>query len=223
MLTMSNNVGFRVQLEGSVGNALCLSCCGGESALLTHYHILPGNGFRGDVLIAPSLPGEVALLEVTPEHTWSVQQCGFVACDQSVDVCTRIQRLTRCAVAVQPQSRSQAFLTRCTRRRCCCAGEGFVILKCSGRGRLIVNSFGSICRYDVKAGEQRVVDNGALVAWSDHMQPIIKLAASGALTSLFSGEGFVCVFTGPGTVYVQTRAVSGLGYALAATGLKRMA
>ena len=95
MLTMSNNVDFSVKLEGSVGSAFCMSCCGGESAILSHYNILPGGGERGDVLIAPSLPGEVALLHVSTEHAWSVQQSGFVACDQSVNIGVNVQRLDR--------------------------------------------------------------------------------------------------------------------------------
>jgi uncharacterized protein (AIM24 family) len=47
------------------------------------------------------------------------------------------------------------------------------------------------------------VDNGHLVAWSCDYK--IEKAGGGGMTSLKTGEGLVCRFTGPGTVYVQTR------------------
>jgi uncharacterized protein (AIM24 family) len=39
------------------------------------------------------------------------------------------------------------------------------------------------------------------------MQYDIKLASQGIGSAVFSGEGFVCLFTGPGTIYVQTRSI----------------
>lgn len=49
-----------------------------------------------------------------------------------------------------------------------------------------------------------MVDNGHLVAWNTKY--ILERAASGGIISgLSSGEGLVCKFTGPGTVFIQTR------------------
>jgi uncharacterized protein (AIM24 family) len=47
------------------------------------------------------------------------------------------------------------------------------------------------------------VDNGHLVAWNTEYR--IEKAGGGAMTSMKTGEGMVCRFTGPGTVYIQTR------------------
>ena len=53
-------------------------------------------------------------------------------------------------------------------------------------------------------GEKYIVDNGHLVAWNTKY--ILERVASGGLISGFaSAEGLVCKFTGPGTVYMQTR------------------
>lgn len=53
-------------------------------------------------------------------------------------------------------------------------------------------------------GEKYVVDNGHLVAWN--VKYIMERVASGGIISgLSSGEGLVCKFTGPGTVFMQTR------------------
>jgi uncharacterized protein (AIM24 family) len=47
------------------------------------------------------------------------------------------------------------------------------------------------------------VDNGHLVAWNCDYR--IEKAGGGSMSSLKTGEGLVCRFTGPGSVYVQTR------------------
>jgi uncharacterized protein (AIM24 family) len=53
-------------------------------------------------------------------------------------------------------------------------------------------------------GERYIIDNGHLVAWN--CKYIMERVASGGIISgLSSGEGLVCKFTGPGTVYLQTR------------------
>lgn len=61
----------------------------------------------------------------------------------------------------------------------------------------------------------RKIDNGFLVAWSEHMNYTIGKASKSLASSFLSGEGFVCTFTGPGTIYVQTRSIIGLAGALA--------
>jgi uncharacterized protein (AIM24 family) len=53
-------------------------------------------------------------------------------------------------------------------------------------------------------GERYIVDNGHLVAWN--VKYIMERVASGGIISgLASAEGLVCKFTGPGTVFIQTR------------------
>jgi uncharacterized protein (AIM24 family) len=53
-------------------------------------------------------------------------------------------------------------------------------------------------------GERYIIDNGHLVAWN--CKYILERVASGGIISgVTSGEGLVCKFTGPGTVYMQTR------------------
>lgn len=53
-------------------------------------------------------------------------------------------------------------------------------------------------------GERYIIDNGHLVAWN--CKYILERVASGGIISgVTSGEGLVCKFTGPGTVFMQTR------------------
>lgn len=55
----------------------------------------------------------------------------------------------------------------------------------------------------LQQGQQHIVDNGHLVAWNCDYS--IEKAGGGSLDSLQTGEGLVCRFTGPGSVYIQTR------------------
>lgn len=57
----------------------------------------------------------------------------------------------------------------------------------------------------MQPGEQHVVDNGHLVAWN--MDYKIEKAGGGFMNARKTGEGLVCRFQGPGTVYIQTRNV----------------
>lgn len=53
-------------------------------------------------------------------------------------------------------------------------------------------------------GEKYIVDNGHLVAWNTKYV-MERVASGGIISGLASAEGLVCKFTGPGTVFIQTR------------------
>jgi uncharacterized protein (TIGR00266 family) len=188
MITLDHNVDITAQMEGSLGTALCLGCCSQESFFFSHFSLKPGLGDRGEVLLAPGAPGEIILLHLDGATPWAIQKGGFLACDQSVQIGVISQGIVKG----------------------CCSGLGFFIVQASGQGRLLLSSFGSIIRYDVAPGERRTIDNGFLVAWTSTMKYEVGKAASTYSASLFSGEGFVTHFTGPGTVFVQTRSIRGL-------------
>jgi uncharacterized protein (AIM24 family) len=53
-------------------------------------------------------------------------------------------------------------------------------------------------------GEKYIIDNGHLVAWNCKYV-LERVASGGIISGISSGEGLVCKFSGPGTVYMQTR------------------
>lgn len=53
-------------------------------------------------------------------------------------------------------------------------------------------------------GEKYIVDNGHLVAWNTKYV-LERVSSGGLISGIASGEGLVCKFTGPGTVFIQTR------------------
>ena len=71
------------------------------------------------------------------------------------------------------------------------------------RGLLAISSMGAAHRFDLGPGEELVVDNGHLLAWDEGMEYTMQ-KASGFVSSVTSGEGLVCKFRGPGTLYIHT-------------------
>lgn len=93
------------------------------------------------------------------------------------------------------------------------SGPGLILLKASGTGPLWITSFGALYKRELKAGQTLIVDTGHIVAFDDGMPYELRLAADAggggffrrSFTSAVSGEGFVCEFTGPGRIWIQTR------------------
>jgi len=81
------------------------------------------------------------------------------------------------------------------------SGEGFFINRISGVGILFVTSLGAIVQRNLKQGEQWIVDNGHLVAWN--CPYTIERSGGGLMSGMHAGEGLVCRFTGPGTIFIQ--------------------
>lgn len=92
------------------------------------------------------------------------------------------------------------------------SGEGLFVAKLQGNGVFFAQSIGAIIKRDLRPGEQWIVDNGHLVAWSaSYSMERINTAGGGFLSGHHTGEGMVCRFTGPGTVYIQSRNPESLG------------
>lgn len=194
MLSMSSGVDFDAKMAQGFLNACCLCCCAGESFFLSHFHLreeIPP-GTRADVLLAPPLPGDILMLRCEPGRPWLMQKGAFLACDFDVDIGVH----------------TQGF------RKGLFSGQGFFILKAQGSGLLLLASYGSIVKYELKEGEARKVDNGYLVAWPADMKYKIGKSSKSIRSSIFSGEGLACKFYGPGTLYIQTRALDSLARAL---------
>lgn len=194
MLSMSSGVDFDARMAQGFFNACCLCCCAGESFFLSHFYLrddVPA-GTRADVLLAPPLPGDILMLRCEPGKPWLMQKGAFLACDFDVDIGVH----------------TQGF------RKGLFSGQGFFILKAQGTGLLLLASYGSIVKYELKEGEARKVDNGYLVAWPADMKYKIGKSSKSIRSSIFSGEGLACKFYGPGTLYIQTRALDSLARAL---------
>ncbi len=180
MISMSATVDVEGKMEGGVLGGLARAFASGESFFFQE--LIASRG-PGKVLFGHALPGGIMDVELDGSYGLRVQKNGFLAATQDIQVDTKMQNLM------------QGLFS----------GEGFFILKISGKGTVFISSLGVIHPINLEAGEEVIIDNGHLVAWPDYMQYTIEKASKGWLSSLTSGEGLVCRFRGPGVVLIQTR------------------
>ena len=195
MLTASEDVDVFPSLGGGgVTQACCRSCCLDETFFFSTYKGKTPGGPASNVLLAPSLPGEIALLTVDETRKWRIGRGGFFAADDTVDL-----KVVRQTIA-----------------QGCCAGEGLFVMKARGHGRLLVNSYGGLVLYRLQDGDERVVENGQLVAWSANTPyKIVWTSRRGVVASCLSGQRLACKFEAPtdgspGYVLASTHSVERL-------------
>lgn len=156
----------------------------------------------GELLLAPSMLGDVIVLRITEDKEWKIGRDAFLASTDAVAHKYQAQGITKGVFS----------------------GEGIFIYKITGDGLLWIQSFGAIIKKDVscfsscdledylltgitlqlKEGEDYFIDNGHLVAWNCKYK-IERVASGGIMSNFSAGEGLACRFSGPGTVYLQTR------------------
>ncbi|KAK7427875.1 hypothetical protein QQZ08_005648 [Neonectria magnoliae] len=136
----------------------------------------------GELLLGPHMLGDITSLRLTGKETWSVGHDAYLASTQGVIKDSKRQALSKAMFS----------------------GEGLWVYKMSGTGLLWLSSFGAIIRKDLVDAEKYIVDNGHLIAWNTKYV-MERVASGGIISGLASAEGLVCKFTGPGTIYMQTR------------------
>lgn len=184
VVTFSGGVQVEGVMSGGFLGSVFRMIFGGESFFTTvvenKSHEQPG-----DVMMAAADPGGIELHRLAPQQDLLLMAGAYVASDANVTISTEMQT----------KLNNSLF-----------SGTGFFLLRASGRGTLAIAAYGSIHKYELKAGETRAVDNGHLVAWTASTQYRVGLANArgGIITSMKSGEGLMCHFQGPGTIYLQS-------------------
>ena len=155
----------------------------GESIFLNRY--LPVGG-SGSITFAASFPGTIRAVEITPDKPLIIQKSAFIAATAGVDLTVFFQKKT-----------GVGFF----------GGEGFIMQKLSGTGLAFIEIDGEAVDYDLRPGEQLVLDTGYLAAMDATCDMDIR-TVKGVKNALLGGEGFFhTVVTGPGHVVVQTMSV----------------
>ena len=156
------------------------SLFGGESFFTVVYSAKrPGQ----HLVLAPDHMGEILAVDVAGDDGMMVARGAFLACTPGLGF-------------VLHNAGLQGML----------ATRGLFFLRTEGSGELFINGYGGIVEEMLGEGERFVVDNRHVVAFSVGMAFESVVLAASLKDSLFSGEGFVVRFTGPGRVLYQTRA-----------------
>ena len=176
MVSMSNGVSIETEATGGFLSSISRKMFGGESFFQNTYQAPSGGG---EVTVAPPLPGD--LLQVSLDSRLMVQSGSYVASEMGVELDTE-------------WSGAKTFF----------ASEGLIMLRASGRGQLLVSSYGAIHDMELEAGQKHTVDSGHLVAFTEGIDFRVR-KVGGIKSTLFSGEGLVVDLTGPGRVLLQSR------------------
>lgn len=176
---MSPNIDIRTRTrERSILGSLKTSILGGQSLFVTDFASVGGSG---KVALVAAPIGDIIRLGVTPDKGYIIQKSAYLASTKDIDLDVRWEGFTRGLF-----------------------GQGLFMIRTTGMGELFINSFGAIDKHELAPGEQLVVDNFHLVAFSDTCEYEVRKFGTWKDT-LFSGEGFVTYIEGPGEVYIQTK------------------
>lgn len=181
MLAMSPNIEIEAR-TGGLGKIVG-RLLAGESMFQSRFVASSG---QGELILAPAYPGDIQAIRLEGD-AYLVSSGAFLAASDGMEVNSR--------------TRLKNFLI----------GESMFMLRVSGSGLLLVSAFGAIHGMELAIGQSVVVDSGHLVAWSDTMDVRVSRAARSFLGSALSGEGIVATLTGPGVIYMQTRAPQAFG------------
>jgi uncharacterized protein (TIGR00266 family) len=183
MTGMSGGVEIQTKAQGGLLGGLKRSVLGGESFFINTFTASAG---PGEVIVAPALPGDIIHMPVDGSKAIMVQSGSWLAGEASVTVDTR-------------WGGAKTFFS----------GEGLFLLRCSGAGDMLVASYGAIFERELAAGESYKVDTGHIVAFDEGIGYEVN-KVGGWKSTILSGEGLVATFTGPGTLWQQSRSPADL-------------
>ena len=178
MITMSQGLKLEGGVKGGLAGGLIRSFLTHESFFTSS---ITAAGASGSVYLGSGEHGSILALGVTPEKGLVAQKGSYLASTPDVELGTKMQGLF------------QGLTSR----------QGFFLIRLTGSGTAFLSAAGAAHRFDLEPGETMVVDNGHLLAWDEDLEYTMQKAA-GLLSSVTSGEGLVCKFTGPGTLYIHT-------------------
>lgn len=190
MSWMSPNMKMDTNARGGLGKAFG-RMFSGESMFQNTYTAERGNGL---IAFASSFPGSIKAFEVGPGQEYIFQKSAFLAAEEGVEL----------SIHFHKKFASGLF-----------GGEGFILQRVAGQGTVFAEFDGHVVEYELKAGQQIVIDSGYLAAMTASCQMEIQ-TISGVKNVVFGGEGlFNTVVTGPGHVWLQTMPISSVASVLA--------
>ena len=185
MSWMSPNMKMETTSNGGIGKVFG-RMFSGEALFQNRYTAENGPGM---IAFASSFPGSIRCFDITPGNPFIVQKGGFLAAESSVELSIHFQKKL-----------GAGFF----------GGEGFIMQKLTGNGKAFVEIDGYAMEYELKPGEQIIVDTGYLAAMSASCTMSVQ-TVKGVKNVLFGGEGLVnTVITGPGKVILQSMPIAAI-------------
>ena len=187
MVWMSPNIQMSTQ-GGGLGKMFSKAFSG--ESMFQNIYTANGNGM---IAFGSSFPGTVKAIEISPSNEMIVQKSSFLASEAGVNLSVHFNKRLSTGLF---------------------GGEGFIMQRLSGHGTAFIEIDGDLVEYDLRPGEQIVVDTGNVAGFTTDVKMEIR-QVPGLKNKLFGGEGlFNTIVTGPGKVVVQTLPVNKLALEL---------
>ena len=185
MSWMDNDITMKTTTNGGIMKGLGRALAG-ESIFMNTY-----TAEKDDVEIAfaSSFPGEILEFDLKEGEIIIAQKRAFLCAENTVDISMHFRKKI-----------GAGFF----------GGEGFIMQKMTGPGKVFLEIDGSLVKKELKAGEKLKIDNGYLAAMTSGVDLNIE-TVKGVKNIVFGGEGlFLTTLQGPGTVWIQSMPVSKL-------------
>jgi uncharacterized protein (TIGR00266 family) len=186
MVTMTMALTLTGRLQGGIIRSLIRKKTQGDTAFL---QVIQASSYPGKVLLAPSLPGDIQIIELREYEELFINDGCYLASSSTVELTSKLQ------------GPGKAFFG---------GTGGFVIMRALGPGTVAVSGYGSITPINMRS-EESIVDHRHVVSWDSGIKyEVATLSSSqGILTGLFrgmtSGEGIVNRFYGTGKMNICSR------------------
>src|SRR2546428_2129437 len=153
MLATSWGVQLEANMQGGLIKGLRRSVLGGESLFVTTYTAPQAGGW---VDIAAVLPGDISVVDLTPERAFYITRGCWIANAQGVQIETRWAGM------------QNLF-----------GGEGGFVIQAHGEGEVVLGAYGAIDTVELGPGEAVTVDSGHVVAYDAGVQTRLRRAVEG--------------------------------------------
>lgn len=184
LLAIKGNVGITTSTKQKRGGGFLSGAkrlLSGESFFINTYSARA----PAEVWLGTPLPGDFLVRDLSGEKL-IIQGGSYVACTPDIEI------------DLQWQGMKSLF-----------SGEGLFWVNAKGRGSVILNSFGFI--YPIQVNGEYVVDTGHIVAFEETLTFKISKSNPSWIGTLLGGEGFICRFSGQGTVWCQSHSPQSFG------------
>ena len=185
MAWMSPNIDMTTNTKGGLMKGLGRMLAG-ESLFMTTYTCNRGTGM---ISFANEFPGKVIPMDLKEGDSIIAQRDAFMCAESSVELAMHFRKKLGAGLF---------------------GGEGFIMQKLTGPGRVFIEFSGEITEYNLKEGQVLKVDPGHIGMFETSVDFDIS-RVKGIKNIFFSGEGlFLATLRGPGKVWLQSMPIPNL-------------
>ena len=144
----------------------------------------------GSVTFTPEAPGRILEMDLAPNQSLICQKDIFLCAEQSVGMEMHFNRRLGAGIF---------------------GGEGFILQKISGPGKVFLAIPGEVHERNLAAGEKLLIDPGHIAMFEPSINYDINMMKKGLKNVIFAGEGlFLATMTAPGKVGLEAMPIANL-------------